>query len=83
MTFHNAAELVGALDEMLREGSAEITVDLSGVDGADSAAVALLIEWLRRTRARGRRLYLRNIPEQIGKIADISGVSDLLGSADD
>lgn len=82
MTFHTAADLVDALDEVLRDGSTEITVDLSEVDGADSAAVALLVEWLRRTRARGRRLHFRNIPEQIEKIADISGVSDLLGSAD-
>ena len=81
MTLHTVGNLVDTLDEVLKEDNAAIAVDLSGVEGADSAAVALMIEWLRRTRARRGRLHFRNVPQQIEKIAAVSGVSDLIDSA--
>lgn len=56
----------------------EVTVDLSGVTDADSAGLAVLIEWTRAARSSGRRIRFLGMPARLGDIARISGVSDLL-----
>lgn len=62
----------------LFNGGSEIVVDLSGINRADSAGLALLLEWLGMARTINRRLKYRNIPEQIVKIAKISGLEQIL-----
>ncbi|HTY92964.1 MAG TPA: STAS domain-containing protein [Steroidobacteraceae bacterium] len=62
----------------LRDGSSVITVDCAGVPGADSAGLAVLIEWRRWARERGRDLNFVNLPAQISAIARLSEVSALL-----
>ncbi len=56
-----------------------IDVDLSGVRQADSAGLALLLEWLSWAQSAGRRIDYRNIPAQIAAVARISEVEALLG----
>lgn len=55
-----------------------IKVDLSGVTEADSAGLALLIEWVNWARQRQREIRFFDIPPQIQAIAKISEVADLL-----
>jgi phospholipid transport system transporter-binding protein len=55
-----------------------VVVDLSLVTGSDSAGMALLIEWIRMTRAAGRKIHFDNVPQQIMALARISEVDDLL-----
>jgi phospholipid transport system transporter-binding protein len=55
-----------------------IKVDLSGVTEADSAGLALLIEWVGWARQAQREIRFFEIPEQIRAIARISEVEDLL-----
>lgn len=54
-------------------GGKDITLDLAPVDNIDSAGLALLIEWLRLARNRRVRLRFVNIPEQLQKLAKLSG----------
>lgn len=54
-------------------------VDLSGVAAADSAGLALMIEWQAVARARGTPLALGGVPAGLRAIADISDVEGLLG----
>ena len=56
----------------------EIEVDLRGVTRADSAGLALLIEWLRESERRGNRISFVNVPVQLMSIARISGLDDIL-----
>ena len=58
--------------------AAEVRVDLQGVTRADSAGVALLIEWQRAARRQQRRLRFQNIPPQMLAIARLCGVDELL-----
>lgn len=51
----------------------DVTVDLAGVVSTDSAGLALLIEWLKRARARRTHLHFRNIPQQLLTLAKLSG----------
>jgi phospholipid transport system transporter-binding protein len=51
----------------------EITVDLSRVSSADSAGLALMIEWIKYTRNNRITLHFKNIPEQLLTLAKLSG----------
>ncbi|HVN43498.1 MAG TPA: STAS domain-containing protein [Steroidobacteraceae bacterium] len=84
-------EVRGALSfataaEALREGikligtAPECTVGLGGVAEADSAGLAVLIEWLASARVRGAQLRYEAIPGQILAVARISEVQRLLGA---
>ena len=57
---------------------AGIEMDLSGVTHADSAGLALLIEWLRQAKLQSRQLRYLNLPAQLQSLASISDVDDLL-----
>lgn len=60
------------------EGRA-VAFDLKGVTRADSAGLALLIEWLRWARVRSKSVSFINVPSQMLAIAKVSGVDGLLG----
>jgi phospholipid transport system transporter-binding protein len=55
-------------------GRGDLTIDLRGVMRADSAGVALLVEWLRLARAAGRTLRYRNLPPQVDALVRVSGL---------
>lgn len=58
----------------------EITaVDLSEVGQADSAALALFCEWVSLAKKQQTTLKFVNPPEQLLRLAQVSGVSELLG----
>lgn len=56
----------------------EIRVDLQGVERADSAGVALLIDWQRTANQQQRKIRFQNTPSQMLAIARLSGVDELL-----
>jgi phospholipid transport system transporter-binding protein len=53
-------------------------VDLSGVDQADSAGLALLLEWQARQVAAGRRLRIEHVPSSLLRLAELADATDLL-----
>ena len=55
--------------------------DLSGVTRVDSAALALLLAWLRRAKALDLRVELRAMPESLLALARLYGVDALLPGA--
>ena len=65
----------------LAGASGAIEIDLAGVTRCDSAAVALLLEWVRVAERRGARLAFRNLPASLAAIASISDVDQLLPRA--
>ncbi|MDR1062485.1 MAG: STAS domain-containing protein [Azoarcus sp.] len=56
----------------------DFTIDLGGVAQADSAALALLLAWLRRAKASGSRVELRALPESLRALAKLYGIDALL-----
>jgi phospholipid transport system transporter-binding protein len=58
-----------------------IVVDCGGVTNADSAGLAVLIEWRRWAHQRGQQLKFANLPVQISAIAHLSEVSEVLADA--
>lgn len=59
-------------------GTSELVLDLAQVERADSAGLALLIEWLRRAEAQKCSLRFTNIPAPVQTLIRINGLQDAL-----
>ncbi|MDC8014760.1 STAS domain-containing protein [Tahibacter soli] len=75
LTFATAAQ---ALRECRGAGHAK-TLDLAGVDAADSAGLAVLLALARDARAAGRPFAIANAPESLRALAQLAEVDGLLG----
>jgi phospholipid transport system transporter-binding protein len=53
-------------------------MDLGGVTAADSAALALILDWLRAARTAGQRIVLRNLPAGLVSLAALYDIDTLL-----
>lgn len=51
-----------------------LCIDLAKINNADSAALALLIEWKKHSKLQRTDLSLTNIPQQILALAKLSGI---------
>ena len=58
-----------------------LTIDFAAVNGVDSAAVALLLEWRRLAAARGKALEFANLPANLLALAELYGVAELIRPA--
>ncbi len=56
----------------------DVSVDLSGVTRADSAGLALLVDWLRLARRHKVTLRFRHLPDQLVQIARVSELDRIL-----
>ena len=54
------------------------TLDFSGVETADSAALALIFSAMRQARKAGRTLTFTGLPPSFTTLAELYGVSSLL-----
>jgi phospholipid transport system transporter-binding protein len=82
LTFASArdARQIGIL--VLEGSSAErIVIDCGGVTRADSAGLAVLLDWLAWGRRNRRVITLENLPPSLVAIARISEVDGLLTAA--
>ncbi len=77
ITFRTVGPLLPLGSDAIAAGRAD-AIDLAGVTGADSAGLALLIEWLSLARRAGRHLTYRNVPAQLMQLARLSDVEDLV-----
>lgn len=55
-----------------------ITFNLAGVERADSAGLALLIEWMREAAQREMKIHFDGIPDQLRAIARASRLEHLI-----
>ncbi len=63
----------------LARAGARVELDLAGVRRADSAGVALLVEWLRLAREAGGDIAYAAAPAQMRAILRISDLEEVLG----
>ncbi len=56
----------------------DLVVDFAGVTVADSAALALLLDWMRCARAAGNRLAVRSLPAGMASLAALYDIDALL-----
>jgi phospholipid transport system transporter-binding protein len=64
---------------VLRGASAgALEIDCGAVSLADSAGLAVLLDWLSAAKAAGRKLRYTHLPEDVVALARISEVDELL-----
>jgi phospholipid transport system transporter-binding protein len=79
MTFETAARLHAAgLAALGASTEPTLELDCAAVADADSAGLAVLVDWLAWARASGRVLRLKNVPAKLLDIARISELDELL-----
>ena len=54
-----------------------LNFDLSGVTAVDSAALALLVEWLRLGRQRGVQVGFASVPVALRSLAELSELGQI------
>lgn len=81
LDFQTVASLLPEGNRMLA-GEGPLDLDLVGVREANSAGLALLLEWIDLAGRRGRPLRLYNLPESLVHLADLANVGSLLPLAD-
>ena len=81
LTFASARD-ARQLGVLVLEGSRaeRIVIDCSGVTRADSAGLAVLLDWLAWGRRKSRVITLENLPASLVAIAKISEVDGLLAA---
>lgn len=77
LSFETVVQLLGEIRRLLDKDT-EIRVDLQGVSRADSAGLALLVEWMRIAKELGKSIQFLNIPQQMLAIARVSGLDQVL-----
>ncbi len=82
LTFATVTALNGQAARLFASQSGDLTVDLGGVNRADSAGLALLIEWLRWARLHGVALRFRRMPAQMRTMAAVSDLEPILSVCD-
>ena len=82
MTFATVPGLIGEVGAICMNASEHLDVDLEGVGRADSAGLALLIEWVRSAHRAGKTLSFHGVPSQMSAIARTSDLEGVLPFAE-
>ena len=77
LSFQSVPLLLKASDKVFHKDTS-VTIDLQEVTRADSAGVAMLIEWARNAHEADAKIEFHNMPQQMLEIARVSGVDKLL-----
>lgn len=78
MTFATVPELLNKSKEKFDTAGAEIIFDLNKVKHADSAGLALMLEWLRLAKVADKNIKFVKIPPQLLNLTEITGLSHIL-----
>ena len=71
-------EVRSAGESYLDQQSGDAVFDLSPLQECNSAAVALLMAWLRYAHARGKSVSFARAPTDLLNIIEVAGLSDTL-----
>ena len=63
---------------LIAEAPGSLSVDFSGVNSSGSAAVSLMMCWLRTARAQGKTVRFTGVPELLQRIIAVSGLAEHL-----
>ncbi len=77
LSFQSVPGLSGVFMPLV-QGNDQLVIRLDQVSRADSAGVAMLLEWLRLAREHGKSLQFLDIPEQMLAIVRVSGLDGIL-----
>ncbi len=82
VTMETVPALLAQSDDLFEAVADALEVDCSGIEHADSAAVALMLEWLRRAAAADAEIRFHGLPERVQAIVEVSDLEDVIPVAD-
>lgn len=59
-------------------GETSLVIDLAQVEALDSAAVSLMLAWMRQAQRSGVNLCFAHVPENLSSLARLYGVTEML-----
>lgn len=78
LSFSSVTRVLAQSRPLLSQGSGKLALDLGEVQRADSAGLALLMQWLRMGKEQGLEIRFRHLPEQLLAIARASDLERLI-----
>ena len=78
VTFDNLMAVRRAGEEALQGAGDRAAVDVSGLENGNSAAVAVLMAWLRCAESLGKSVVFVGMPARLAKIIELSGMTEVL-----
>lgn len=78
LRFDNVVALKQQGEQLLANAGQDCEVDLAGVTRAGSAAVSLLLSWLRYASAANISLVFSHLPADLLGVAQVSGIDKIL-----
>jgi phospholipid transport system transporter-binding protein len=76
LTFDTVPSLCERSAAMMQGDYPVVTVDMGHVSRADSAGLALMVQWLRLARTANRQLQFISVPEQVRQLIRVSGLDE-------
>lgn len=71
--------VMSVLEAGLQQFNPELKqIDFSGLDEVDSAAISMVLEWLRVSKSRNLQLCVVNMPDNMKSLASVYGVLELI-----
>ena len=77
MTFERATAIVESID-MAKMNQTEITINLSAVKQSDSAALAIMLEWVNQARKHQKKVIFSNVPSQLMRLIEMTRLEKIL-----
>lgn len=78
LTFASVPSLLAGARQWQQDSAHDIVIDMQAVSHADSAGLALMVEWLNLAQQQNRKLQFVNIPVQLSNLIRISGLEQLI-----
>ena len=78
LTFVSVPGLLSAARQWRQQQAGDVVIDMKAVSHADSAGLALMVEWLGLAQQQQRRLVFVNIPAQLATLIRLSGLEQLI-----
>jgi len=76
LSFAAVPALVTQSRVWLAAGEDSVTIDMAGVGRADSAGLALMLEWMKQAGRSGQQIHFINIPDQLNSLIRVSGLTE-------
>jgi phospholipid transport system transporter-binding protein len=79
--FSEAAAALARSNELFDARARDVAIDIAGLEGVDSATLAVLLAWTARARTRHVALRFTGVPAGLRALAHLCDAEPLLGIA--
>jgi phospholipid transport system transporter-binding protein len=70
--------LAQLVEGLKKQSGPDVVLNASGLQRFDSAALAVLLEFKRQCMASSKRFSIQGMPKQLGDLATLYGIAELL-----